>query len=55
MNRGVLGMCILVGSTVGGMLPTLWGQGEFSLASFVCSGLGALVGVWAAVRISAYF
>jgi uncharacterized membrane protein YeaQ/YmgE (transglycosylase-associated protein family) len=55
MHRGVLGMCILVGSTVGGMVPTLFGQGEFSLASIVCSGLGALVGVWAAARISASF
>ena len=55
MNKKVLWMCMAVGSTVGGYLPTLVGQGSFSLASIVGSGLGAVAGVFAAARIDADF
>jgi hypothetical protein len=30
VNKKVLGMCILIGSTVGGYLPTFVGQGSMS-------------------------
>ena len=55
MNRKVLWMCMAVGSTVGGYLPTFFGQGSFSLASIVGSGLGGVAGVFAAARIDADF
>jgi hypothetical protein len=55
MNRKVLWMCMAIGSTVGGYLPTLVGQGSFSLASLVGSALGAVAGVFAAARIDADF
>jgi outer membrane lipoprotein SlyB len=55
MNKKVLWMCMAVGSTVGGYLPTLVGQGSFSLASIVGSALGAVAGVFAAQRIDADF
>jgi uncharacterized membrane protein YeaQ/YmgE (transglycosylase-associated protein family) len=55
MNKKVLWMCMAVGSTVGGYLPTFFGQGSFSLASIVGSGLGAVAGVFAAQRIDADF
>ncbi|MGZ4340492.1 MAG: hypothetical protein ACXVQ3_10585 [Gaiellaceae bacterium] len=55
MNRKVLWMCMAVGSTVGGYLPTFAGQGSFSVASLVGSGLGAVAGVFAATRIDADF
>lgn len=43
------------GSTIGGYLPTLVGQGSFSLVSIVGSGVGAVAGVFAAARIDADF
>jgi uncharacterized membrane protein YeaQ/YmgE (transglycosylase-associated protein family) len=55
MNKKVLWMCMAVGSTVGGYLPTFFGQGSFSLASIVGSGIGAVAGVFAAQRIDADF
>jgi hypothetical protein len=55
MNRKVLWMCMAVGSTVGGYLPTFFGQGSFSLASIVGSCLGGVAGVFAAARIEADF
>jgi hypothetical protein len=55
MNKKVLWMCMAVGSTIGGYLPTFFGQGSFSLASIVGSGLGGVAGVFAAQRIDADF
>lgn len=55
MNKKVLWMCMAVGSTIGGYLPSLVGQGSFSLASIVGSGFGAVAGVLAARRIDADF
>jgi hypothetical protein len=55
MNKKVLWMCMAAGSTIGGYLPTLFGQGSFSLASIVGSGFGAVAGVFAAQRIDADF
>jgi len=55
VNRKVLWMCMAVGSTIGGYLPTLVGQGSFSVASLLGSGLGGVAGVLAASRIDADF
>jgi outer membrane lipoprotein SlyB len=55
MNKRVVAMCVLVGSTVGGYLPTFVGQGSFSAASILGSFLGGVAGVFAARRIDADF
>ena len=52
MDKRVLAMCILVGSTVGGYLPTFVGQGQFSIASILGGVVGGIAGVWLAARIS---
>ena len=55
VNKKVLWMCMAVGSTVGGYLPTFVGQGSFSLASILGSAAGGVAGVFAAARIDADF
>lgn len=55
MNKKVVAMCVMVGSTVGGYLPTYVGQGSFSAASIIGSFLGGVAGVFAARRIDADF
>jgi outer membrane lipoprotein SlyB len=55
MNKRVVAMCVLVGSTVGGYLPTFVGQGSFSVVSILGSFLGGVAGVFAATRIDADF
>ncbi|HJX46209.1 MAG TPA: hypothetical protein VJ375_00070 [Gaiellaceae bacterium] len=55
MNKKVIAMCVMVGSTVGGYLPTYVGQGSFSAASIIGSFLGGVAGVFAARRIDADF
>jgi uncharacterized membrane protein YeaQ/YmgE (transglycosylase-associated protein family) len=49
----MLWMCLVVGSTLGGFVPEAWGASGFGIASIIGSAIGAIVGVWAAVRISA--
>jgi len=53
MDRRVIGLCVLVGSTLGGFVPEVWGASAFGLVAFLGGGLGALVGVWAGRRIGA--
>ncbi len=43
---------MVVGSTLGGYAPSLWGAGGLSLASVVFGGIGGLVGIWAGYKIS---
>jgi hypothetical protein len=52
VDRRVLWICLMTGSTAGGLLPTLFGQSSLGLISILGSAMGAAVGVWAAARIS---
>lgn len=49
-SRGAIWFGIFVGSTLGGFVPMLWGGEMLSYAGVLLSGLGALVGLWLAVR-----
>jgi hypothetical protein len=53
VNKKVLWMCMAVGSTVGGYLPTFFGQSSFGLISIFGSLVGGVAGVFAAQRIDA--
>jgi hypothetical protein len=55
VNKKVVFMCMAVGSTVGGYLPTFFGQSSFGLVSLLGSAVGAVAGVFAAQRIDADF
>jgi hypothetical protein len=52
MGRGLIGLCVLVGSFVGAYVPVLWGASSFSVTSLVFSAAGGVAGVWAGVRLS---
>lgn len=52
MNKTVMWVFVLVGSTVGGYVPSLWGAGLFSFSSMLFGALGAIVGIWLAFKIS---
>jgi hypothetical protein len=47
-----MGLCVLVGMTVGGYLPVLWGASAFSLSALLFSAAGGAAGVWLGVRLS---
>jgi uncharacterized membrane protein YeaQ/YmgE (transglycosylase-associated protein family) len=41
----------LIGSTIGGLIPSLWGDGMFTYSSVLLSGAGAFVGLWIGAKI----
>jgi uncharacterized membrane protein YeaQ/YmgE (transglycosylase-associated protein family) len=47
-SRLLIWVSIIIGSTIGGIIPELWGAGMFSYLSLLLSGIGALVGLWIA-------
>jgi predicted MFS family arabinose efflux permease len=49
-SRGAIWLGILVGSTLGGLVPLLWGGEMLSYSGVLLSGIGAFVGLWVAVR-----
>ena len=50
MSKKVVWIGILVGSTLGGCVPSLWHASMFSFSGVIFSTLGALVGIWAVRR-----
>jgi hypothetical protein len=44
-SRLLIWVSIFIGSTIGGIIPDLWGAGMFSYPSLLLSGIGALVGL----------
>ncbi len=46
---------LLIGSTVGGYVPTFWGAPMFSFTSLFGSLLGGLIGIWIAYQIHQRF
>jgi hypothetical protein len=53
MERRVVWLFVLVGSTVGGMAPEAWGGSAFGMASILLSVVGGIGGLWLGVRITA--
>jgi uncharacterized membrane protein YeaQ/YmgE (transglycosylase-associated protein family) len=43
-----------IGSTIGGMIPALWGAGIFSFSSIIFSAIGAIIGVYVAFKLAQY-
>ena len=52
MDKKVLWICLALGTTVGGFVPTIWGASSLGVVSLLFSGIGGLGGVWMARRIS---
>jgi hypothetical protein len=42
----------LVGSSIGGFIPTLWGASFLDFSSILLSGIGAFIGLWLGFKIS---
>jgi predicted MFS family arabinose efflux permease len=51
--RSSIWIGIIIGSTIGGMIPWLWGDGVLPYSSVIMSGVGAVAGLWIGYKISA--
>jgi len=49
--RTYIWLGILIGSTIGGLIPGLWGGDLFSYSGLLLSGVGAFVGLWLGARL----
>lgn len=43
---------MIIGSTIGGYVPTLFGAGLLSYSSILFSGVGAIAGIWIGYKLS---
>jgi hypothetical protein len=48
--RSAIWIGIFVGSTIGGLIPELWGDSMLSYSGVLFSGIGAFVGLWFGLR-----
>lgn len=53
MDRRVIWLCVLVGSTVGGVVPEAWGGSAFGMSSIVLGVVGGIAGIWLGARLAA--
>jgi hypothetical protein len=51
-TKTIIMMGVIVGSTIGGYIPTLFGVSIFSLASVIGSTIGGLMGIYVGFQIS---
>ena len=49
--RSSVWIAIFIGSTIGGMVPELWGGDMLSYSGVLLSGVGAFAGLWVAYRL----
>lgn len=49
--KTLVGLSILIGSTIGGSVPTIWGAPTLSFSSILGSVIGGLLGIWVAYKI----
>ena len=43
---------MVTGSTLGGLIPSLWNADMFSLSSVILSALGGFIGIWIGYTLS---
>jgi len=51
-SRAFIWIGVFIGSTIGSLIPGLWGGGVFSYSSVLLGGAGALVGFWIGFKMS---
>ena len=51
MTRKFIWLGFFVGSTIGNMLPAIWGGSVMSIAGFLFAIFGGIAGMWAGYRL----
>lgn len=53
--RSLIWLGVLIGSTIGGYIPSLWGADFFSFSGLLGSAVGGILGIWIAHKASTFF
>lgn len=43
---------MIVGSSIGGYIPSLWGAGALSISGVIMTAVGGLAGIWLGFKMS---
>lgn len=52
-SKSLIWIGMLIGSTIGGFIPALWGADFLSVSSILFSTFGGIIGIWAGFKVSA--
>jgi hypothetical protein len=50
--QGRIWIGVLIGSTIGGLIPELWGGDMLSYSGVLLSAVGGFIGLWAGYKMS---
>lgn len=50
-SKGLITLCTIIGSFLGGCIPLLWGDDGFSYVSLLFSSAGAIAGIYIGYKI----
>ena len=53
--RSITGLCVFLGSTLGGFVPDLWHAGMMSMSGVVFGLAGGIAGLWLGVKLNALY
>ncbi|MBI3589713.1 MAG: hypothetical protein HY093_04880 [Candidatus Liptonbacteria bacterium] len=51
-SKSIIWLGMIVGSTAGSFIPSLWGSGVLSYSSLLFSTLGGVAGIWLGFKLS---
>ena len=51
-SKGIIWLFAGVGSTIGGMIPMLWGAGFISFSSIILTAVGGIVGIYLGFKLT---
>jgi uncharacterized membrane protein YeaQ/YmgE (transglycosylase-associated protein family) len=51
-SKSLIWVGMFVGSTVGGYIPSFWGDSLFSMSSIFFTAIGGFLGIWIGYRLS---
>jgi hypothetical protein len=54
MNKWLLYASVLIFSTIGGYVPSLWHAGIFSVSGIMGGIVGTIIGIWIAFKVNNY-
>jgi len=52
VDKRVIWLCIVAGSTAGGLIPEMWGGSAFGGMSLLLGVVGAAAGLWFGARLA---
>lgn len=55
MTKKLIYLFLFIGSAIGGYVPMLWGEGLFSMASVLWSGIEGMIGIYAGFKLGQRF